>query len=376
MKGLNLMISFRVMIFMRFSVFLFSGFFASAGLWAELTPQAVTQRLARIEDTYREYYENNPLGAFKGDAETQAKAFKAWIDAQQSRLNMQAEVLGKEYEQLEEKRVELEVMDAQMAALGEQKLAQSVYRARYNKLLKERNELLEDYNTLVTRYNARTKDYQSRAERIQEQSLSRRGLIDELKENVEGQVEAYRDFMESGRERRFWQGLNAFYAELAEDIRTTGSARWRGEMQRLRTLRSEISEFVRIRQSYGDNKVYLVEVLLDGREPAQLVLDTGASYVTLSPALAKVLGWDKNVQDERRITLADGSRVTGPQIDAPRIKVAGKTALDVETLIIDEPDAGVDGLLGMSFLGRFIMSLDPRREQPLILQSLPRNLSP
>ncbi len=103
----------------------------------------------------------------------------------------------------------------------------------------------------------------------------------------------------------------------------------------------------------------LVAVIINKRQPATLILDTGASAVTISKALAEKLNLDLERAAETTVTLADGKSVSAHEVLLSSVAAGTAAAAGVEALVLPDPPAeGIDGLLGMSFLGRFHMKLD------------------
>ncbi|MEY4580523.1 MAG: hypothetical protein RL701_5226 [Pseudomonadota bacterium] len=92
-------------------------------------------------------------------------------------------------------------------------------------------------------------------------------------------------------------------------------------------------------------------VKLLGRETASFVVDTGASYVTITTLLAHRLGLRLDNAPKLLLQTANGVR-QGALIVLERVELQGATALRVPAVVVD--DLGpVDGLLGLSFLSRF-----------------------
>lgn len=107
----------------------------------------------------------------------------------------------------------------------------------------------------------------------------------------------------------------------------------------------------------------LVTALLDKKVSATLLMDTGATYVSLSEKIWKKLNKTESSgpEDSVDLILADGKKVKGKLGKLSSLTVQGVEALDVDVVIIPE-DPGqenvVDGLLGMSFLNRFNFKVD------------------
>jgi len=113
-------------------------------------------------------------------------------------------------------------------------------------------------------------------------------------------------------------------------------------------------------------------VVLNGRVNVKLLIDTGASFVVISPAIAKQLdiSLDGNSPD-LKLTLADGREVPGKMIKLDSIGLGEVKAENVETAVIFQENAfsGFDGLLGMSFLKLFKFEINLEKSK-LILKKI------
>ena len=141
--------------------------------------------------------------------------------------------------------------------------------------------------------------------------------------------------------------------ELEEHV-----AAWLGTVERrLEAWGEDFARFQVHVQRQGGSLV--VSALVNGRGTGTFVVDTGASLVTLSTAAAERLGVRYRNGPTLRMTLADGSEREGRGVTLQSLAVGDAREANVAAVVMDDPPAGgVDGLLGMSFLGKFMMSLD------------------
>ena len=106
----------------------------------------------------------------------------------------------------------------------------------------------------------------------------------------------------------------------------------------------------------GNN--FLAKVLLNGKVEATLLVDTGASSITLSEEIAKELGiWNLNRLPQVTFSTAGGHQ-KAPLIVLKKVQVGEAVARNVEANI--NPHAGgegYDGLLGMTFLGNYQLEI-------------------
>lgn len=134
---------------------------------------------------------------------------------------------------------------------------------------------------------------------------------------------------------------------------------------RLKSIYSD----VHCRQFYSNGKAIIhfnpreriirVCVKINGQIISNFFLDTGANLVILSDTFAQKLNIEKNIGRSILLQTAGGMK-TATLSTADKIEVGGTTAQRVDIAIVSASDLGenIDGLLGMSFLSRFDMSID------------------
>jgi clan AA aspartic protease (TIGR02281 family) len=110
----------------------------------------------------------------------------------------------------------------------------------------------------------------------------------------------------------------------------------------------------------------LVRVMLNRKEPATFLLDTGATYTILTPNTAQRLGMHSTADAPIRILqVADGKRHEVPFVQLSAITVGEATVenLPVGVSVLFPQSSAVDGLLGGDFLEQFKMTLDRATNQ-------------
>lgn len=115
---------------------------------------------------------------------------------------------------------------------------------------------------------------------------------------------------------------------------------------------------------------FVADVRVNDTVFVSLIVDTGATSMVITRALADTLGL---AADEKfgkvMIRLADGSQTTGSQIFLNSVSVGNVRAEHVRAIAVnDAPNDNVDGLLGMSFLGRYVCKIDAQASA-LILEN-------
>jgi predicted aspartyl protease len=105
----------------------------------------------------------------------------------------------------------------------------------------------------------------------------------------------------------------------------------------------------------------IVRVIFNGSLTANLYLDTGATYTTVSKRIARSLGL--SAVGSARMASAAGVIMT-PMTRLRSIKVGEAEASNLLVSIHDfSQDARVEGLLGLNFLNQFEFSVDARKRQ-------------
>lgn len=148
------------------------------------------------------------------------------------------------------------------------------------------------------------------------------------------------------RDKRFKEA----YKNWMDEARAKRSGE-RGETKDIQTARDESGRHI------------VVEVLLNDKVKATLLLDTGASLVVLSKRIGEELGLETGdaTKDIMVLKLADGRMSNAKAVVLDSVKIEDVEAKKViAAVMLDQlPDPALrDGLLGMSFLSRFNIKMD------------------
>jgi|GEM_PF-1227184 len=93
------------------------------------------------------------------------------------------------------------------------------------------------------------------------------------------------------------------------------------------------------------------------------IIDTGATYTSISQEMAEQLGLDLQNCETVLITTANG-RIEVPKIVIQNLSVNGLEARNVEATVIPvRKGASFSGLLGLSFIRQFVVTIDPQANQ-------------
>lgn len=152
------------------------------------------------------------------------------------------------------------------------------------------------------------------------------------------------------------------YAEvlkLAKEQLTEKPPQQTPEVQPSTTNENETSIEVRT-----DNRIYVpVTIGYRGKMvTVPLLIDTGATDITISPAIARRLGISGEETTTGESTVADGRKVAHYKINAAFVAVGPKTKKPLQVHIMPTVNNEETGLLGMSFLADFPHMLDLRSQ--------------
>ena len=105
----------------------------------------------------------------------------------------------------------------------------------------------------------------------------------------------------------------------------------------------------------------IVQATLNEKAAAKFVVDTGASYTTISQATAKELEIDlENNPSLIPLQTANGI-IQAPLVSVRSIEVGGLGVKDLTVAVHDVfPDPGIAGLLGLNFLNQFRLDIDSK----------------
>ena len=109
----------------------------------------------------------------------------------------------------------------------------------------------------------------------------------------------------------------------------------------------------------GDGTSWMVHATLDGRVQGLFLLDTGASYCVVAPALARTLALAPT-GSFTTVQTANGP-VRAPVVRIRTLELGGTRAHDVQAIVHDAVGPGLDGVIGLNFLNRYRYSIDPQR---------------
>ncbi len=130
----------------------------------------------------------------------------------------------------------------------------------------------------------------------------------------------------------------------------------------------DLNQGIRVDLSPHRNAL-MVEATLNDTVNGKFIVDTGATYTSISKEMAAQLGSNLTQIGTVRITTANG-RIDVPKVLIKTINLNGLEAHNVEATVIDvRRDSSFGGLLGLSFIRQFKLTIDPTQGQ-LVFHSI------
>ena len=115
----------------------------------------------------------------------------------------------------------------------------------------------------------------------------------------------------------------------------------------------------KLRQTAPGSRAIIATVTLNGRANGEFIVDTGATNTMIPDDLARRAGIDTGPLLPRvRVRTAGGDR-TLPRSPVESVAIGGLAVNGIEAIVGDLPGMDNRGLLGMDFLGAFVIENDP-----------------
>ena len=202
-------------------------------------------------------------------------------------------------------------------------------------------------------------------EKLQKQTEEVRKGANAAREAYLGRVLALRPLSEKvtaryeelSRDDKLRSAVNELNAATGKTYALEPSRTFVSNAKRLETIeKSIISEKVPLRRQ--GNSFY-ASVVIDGEHSQEMVVDTGASLLTLPHRMAKECGLEVTEADQRiTMVIADGSKISGRVKRVDSVRVGQFIVNDIECAILGPEAVEATPLLGMSFLGKFKLQLN------------------
>ncbi len=155
--------------------------------------------------------------------------------------------------------------------------------------------------------------------------------------------------------------------EIQERLKTLTAESGKELKFELSSLTGNLKKLVELEKSVHEEKISLrrdgntfyASVVINGKHTTEMVVDSGASLISLPYELAISMGLKPEPSDKRiLIEIADGSTITGVLKKIASVRVGTFEVKDVECAVLGPEAVSATPLLGMTFLGEFQFQLD------------------
>ncbi|OGH96438.1 MAG: hypothetical protein A2104_06760 [Candidatus Melainabacteria bacterium GWF2_32_7] len=118
----------------------------------------------------------------------------------------------------------------------------------------------------------------------------------------------------------------------------------------------------------SNSALVVKDVVINSKLGANFILDTGATYTTISYNLARNLDLLRSDLPRVSVMTANG-RINAPKVVLNSVEIDGLVARNVEVMILDiGASKDISGLLGLNFIQKFKLTIDKKNGQ-LILET-------
>ena len=154
------------------------------------------------------------------------------------------------------------------------------------------------------------------------------------------------------------EALDLLNKSFGKQLAIAPTAAFHANEKKLLALEETVlSESIPLRVE-GSN-TYMVTVVVNGKHTQEMVLDSGASMISLPAAMAETFGLKPSSKDPKiRLQLADGREIDGHKMTIPSVRVGKFELKNVECAVLGAEAIRAEPLLGMSFLGQFKFEVD------------------
>jgi clan AA aspartic protease (TIGR02281 family) len=151
--------------------------------------------------------------------------------------------------------------------------------------------------------------------------------------------------------------IKALVADSGKELKFEKTSSLLSNLRKLEDLEKSVHrEKISLRR---DGNTFYASVVINGKHTTEMIVDSGASLISLPYELAVSMDLKPEPGDKRiLITIADGSTITGTLKRIPTVRVGTFELKDIECAVLGPEAVSATPLLGMAFLGEFQFQLD------------------
>lgn len=255
---------------------------------------------------------------------------------------------------------EINVLENRMIQAEQQLVGLNAQLANVNDVASN-NRLVGAINTLEGQLSLAKKSLET----LKEKETAARAALNKSREDFVQQVldlsklstqidEAYAKAAENPELQESFAKLKK---DSGKDLKLQPSSSLTGTQRKLQELEESIqTEKVTLRR---EGNTFFASVVVNGKHTQEMVVDTGASMISLPYEMAVGMGLKPEANDKQiLLTIADGSTITAHLKVIDSVRVGTFTAEKVQCAVLGPEAVNAEPLLGMTFLGEFQFNLD------------------
>jgi clan AA aspartic protease (TIGR02281 family) len=233
-------------------------------------------------------------------------------------------------------------------------LAQSNTVNRHNQLVAQSNQLADRLNLL----NEEVADHDEPTAIEKEANKSREVYAERVLELREQYGRLQAKYTALAAEARVAQMIDAYNAAHERKLKLGPATALQSSERKLQKFEeSVLSDAIDIRR--GTSGLWEVSVVINGKEPQIIFLDTGASIVSLPYQTATAVGLKpSDTAPVQKFQVADGRTVEAKMVVADSIRVGKFVVEKVDVSVAPADLRDAPALLGQSFLKHFTYKID------------------
>jgi clan AA aspartic protease (TIGR02281 family) len=321
-----------------------------------------TARIAELEGVMDSYYRGESIKHEQDRVDRLTQSFNREVERRNSTVADAHAAFESRSASLPQLQLRIDAMDQ---ALRQQPAATDRDAVNsYNARVKDRNALANRFGELARQLKTDVEVRKTDDDRRDAELATKHAEVETAQRHLTEHSARLKAFNESDESMRFYCRLN----RLLADVKSAARA---GHPQpallvHVRSLRRELAAWA-MNEEATDASGHVVVPAVIGDEPCWFIVDTGAHDTTLSLEIVEALGLSDRLGDDIKIVVVGGSRINARRFVIPRISVAGVNETDVSAAAVAPCSVGLDGLLGQTFLKRFVYTIDERRPEKLLL---------
>jgi hypothetical protein len=309
--------------------------------------QIFEERIGQYEQIMDRYFRQNPVTTAQNTYKSAVDKYNARVQAINARENHRKSEIDKKKKSLEKLEKQIGKYDAQLA-----KKSKNQFIGRRNALVKQYNRQLKQLENEITQFNEWNKQTNQNID-------ADKAKLGKINTGLALEIKHYSDWLRLNKDAEFWVDLNRTFLNLHRKRRAgNNNLLLNKQIQKIRNLRKELGTYAINQAKSQKNGLVIISGIICRKEEFHFIVDTGANYVSLTPEMVEVLGLKERLGEVTDLGLAAGKTASGQKIVYPYLSVLGMEEQDVSGIAIPEKKVGIDGLLGRSFLKRFVVCFD------------------